>query len=82
MMKLVYMGDSKSPAERRAGSSPAAGTTFYDPNQIGWGFFMPKICVGARSRPLRLALISVLVRPLGKSEPKRSSAVTRSELMD
>ena len=35
VMKLVYMGDSKSPAERRAGSSPAAGTTFYDPNQIG-----------------------------------------------
>ncbi len=39
-MKLVYMGDSKSPAARRAGSSPAAGTTFYDPDQIGWGFFM------------------------------------------
>ncbi len=30
-MKLVYMGDSKSPAERRAGSSPAAGTTFNSP---------------------------------------------------
>lgn len=42
-MKLVYMGDSKSPAERRAGSSPAAGTTFYSPDQIGRGFFMPKI---------------------------------------
>lgn len=40
-MKLVYMGDSKSPAERRAGSSPAAGTTFYSPDQIGRGFFMP-----------------------------------------
>ncbi len=25
------MGDSKSPAERRAGSSPAAGTTFDSP---------------------------------------------------
>lgn len=43
VMKLVYMGDSKSPAARRAGSSPAAGTTFYSPDQIGWGFFMPKI---------------------------------------
>lgn len=42
-MKLVYMGDSKSPAERRAGSSPAAGTTFNSPDQIGRGFFMSEI---------------------------------------
>ncbi len=28
VMKLVDMGDSKSPSERSAGSSPAAGTTF------------------------------------------------------
>ncbi len=42
-MKLVDMGDSKSPSERSGGSSPPAGTTFYNPNQIGWGFFMPKI---------------------------------------
>ena len=34
-MKLVDMGDSKSPAAMRGGSSPPAGTTFYDPNQIG-----------------------------------------------
>jgi hypothetical protein len=43
---------------------------------------MSEICVGTDSRPLRVALISVVVRPLGESEPKRSFAVTRSELID
>ncbi len=43
---------------------------------------MPEICVGADSKPLRVALISVTVRPPGESELKRSFAVTRSELMD
>jgi len=43
---------------------------------------MPEIYVGADSRPLRVALISVTVRPPGESEPKRSFAVTRSELID
>ena len=44
-MKLVDMGDSKSPSERSGGSSPPAGTTFYNPDQIGRGFFMSEIWV-------------------------------------
>lgn len=48
-MKLVYMGDSKSPVARRVGSSPTAGTTLLIERAItnkptfSVGFFMPKI---------------------------------------
>lgn len=37
------MTDSKSVAFGRGGSSPPTGTTFYNPDRIGRGFFMPEI---------------------------------------
>ena len=49
-MKLVYMGDSKSPVERRVGSSPTAGTIlplilkgYNNKPTINVGFFVSKI---------------------------------------
>ena len=43
-MKLVYMGDSKSPVARRVGSSPTAGTTYKKkPDSKESGFFLLKL---------------------------------------
>ena len=48
-MKLVDMGDSKSPVERRVGSSPTAGTILplflkgYNKPTFNVGFFMSEI---------------------------------------
>ena len=39
-MKLVYIGDSKSPVERRGGSSPPTGTTNESPDSKELGLFL------------------------------------------
>jgi hypothetical protein len=74
VMKLVDVGDSKSPAARRAGSSPAPGTTSLQcqlvpyPDFLFWlaDFCIPPCCTIRQSPPVPSASASTSVSPAAK----------------